>query len=495
LRPSPAIDSFHYTQDVYGALAVGDVDGDGQDDLIASGQWTFTGVFLGRGNFDFRDGSEQSGLSMVTSRSLALGDLDNDGDLDLVTTERFKLRVFGNDGQAHFTQASEYAAPEVGAEHLLLVDIDNDGLLDVYGGYPPNLSSFEPTAANHLFQNRGELQFEDVSEAVQLPEDGKTWASGACDLDGDDDQDIVVANDSLVIDFGDYSEPTDDVDLPFNGALINQNAGQRLEDRAEQLGLQGPYSSMGVQFEDLDRDGQFEIFISDYGANKLMQGSVDDGYVEVAADFGLDPAHRVNDRCDESLLTADCLLVSWGALFRDFDLDGQDELLVANHQADRSIGQPMQLFKRDAAGGMFQEYSLGIPSVPMHALVAADFDADGDLDFAASTVGQGLLVFENTVGDRCEGNWLSVRLEGSSSNRQGLGATVTLEQDDGQQQMRLVTTGGVAHGSLLAEAHFGLGEHQARRLTVHWPNGVDSVLDAELDELPEHSQVTIEEPR
>lgn len=490
LRQSPDIDSYRYAQRVYGALGAGDIDGDGTVDLVAAGHATLLGVFLNQGGFEFSDATAQAGLNDVHSTSLALGDLDNDGDLDLVTTERIKLRVFGNDGAGHFTLAAEYTAPDVAADHLLLVDVDNDGQLDIFGSYPPGLSAFDRRGPNRLFVNRGALSFEDVSEAVELPVDGKSWASGACDLDGDDDQDIVVANDGNVIDFGDRSEPSNEVEFPLNGALINQNAGQRFADDAESLGLQGPYSSMGVLFEDLNRDGTFEIFITDFGANKLMQRGANGTYRDVAEDFGLDPAHRINDRCDESLEAADCLLVSWGAAFRDFDLDGVDELLVANHEADSGIGQPLQIFKKD--GDRYREYSLGIPSAPMHALVTADFDADGDLDFATSTVGQGLLVFENTVGDRCEGNWLGVQLAGhgtSGTTAQGIGATVTVEQENGQQQMRLITSGGVPHGSVLSEAHLGLGNHHATRITVHWPTGEESVLD----DVPERATVVIRE--
>ncbi|HEX2879598.1 MAG TPA: CRTAC1 family protein [Polyangiaceae bacterium] len=486
LRQSPAIASYRYTSRVYGALAVGDLDGDDTIDLVASGNATPLGVFLNPGDFEFNEATAASGLSDVYSHSLALGDLDNDGDRDLVTTERLKLRIFANDGAGHFSASGEYEAPEVPADHLLLVDVDNDGLLDIFGGYPPGLSAFDRSGPNRLFRNSGELTFADISDELELPVDGKSWASGACDLDGDDDQDIVVANDGNVIDFGERSETRSEVDFPFNGALFNQSAGQRFVDEAESLGLQGPYSSMGVLFEDLDRDGTFEIFITDFGANKLMQRGANGRYRDVAADFGLDPAHRINDRCDETLETADCLLVSWGAAFRDFDLDGVDELLVANHEADTGFGQPMQLFKKD--GDRYREYSLGIPSVPTHALVTADFDADGDLDFATSTVGQGLLVFENIVGDRCEGNWLGVRLR-SRQEGEGIGATVTVEQEDGQRQMRLITSGGVPHGSVLSETHFGLGDHTAQRVTVHWPSGADSVLENP----PERSRVVIRE--
>jgi hypothetical protein len=492
LRQSPAIASYRYTSRVYGALAVGDLDGDDTPDLVASGNATRLGVFLNDGDFDFSDGTAAAGLNDVYSHSLALGDLDNDGDLDLVTTERLELRIFINDGAGHFSPRGEYDAPEVPADHLLLFDFDNDGRLDIFGSYPPGLSAFDRSGPNRLFKNTsglgaGDLSFVDISDEVALPVDGKSWASGACDLDGDDDQDIVVANDGNVIDFGDRSVITNEVEFPFNGALLNANDSQVLVDEAESLGLQGPYSSMGVLFEDLDRDGTFEIFITDFGANKLMRRGATGHYRDVAAEFGLDPAHRINDRCDETLETADCLLVSWGAAFRDFDLDGVDELLVANHEADTGFGQPMQLFKKD--GDRYREYSLGIPSVPTHALVTADFDADGDLDFATSTVGQGLLVFENVVGDRCEGNWLGVRLEGGqlmdhgaspagdAANAQGIGATVTVEQEDGQRQMRLITSGGVPHGSVLSETHFGLGEHRATRITVHWPSGEDSVIE------------------
>ncbi|HTM45658.1 MAG TPA: CRTAC1 family protein, partial [Polyangiaceae bacterium] len=313
---------------------------------------------------------------------------------------------------------------------------------------------------------RGQLRFVDVTEAMGIAPDGLSWAAAAFDFDHDGDQDIFVANDGGTIDFGNGPVVVNPQQLPMN--VLLENRGNHFVDRAADLGVEGPYSSMGAVVEDFDRDGQFEMFIPDFGANKLFKANAR-GYGEVAAQFGLTAGRRLNDACDAQTDSQLCLLVSWGAAFEDFNQDGKRELLLLNHEQTSGAAQPVQLFEQQGDG--FGERSLGLPNLPAHALISADFDHDGDLDWVASTVGEGLLVFENVATDHCQQNWLTVTLNGQRSNREGIGSAVEITREDGSIQRRILGYGGMPHASLPAEVNFGLGAHSVKRLRVTWPTG------------------------
>ena len=476
--PESDLGNFQYKG--IGALAVGDVDGDGLQDIVTAADFA---VFRNLGHLQFEDVTPSSGVELGSGLSLALGDMDNDSDLDLVVSGFQKTQVWANDGSGHFSLAYEgFSTAELGASNIVLLDLNNDGLLDIFLAYPASFNFRDPRVSTATLLNAGALDFTESSSKTQRETPAIAWAAAIIDFDRDGDMDVYVANDSGVVDYGFGQKETRDLELPGNHLWMNkQQPEQDLVEAALQAGLNGRYSAMGALVEDFNGDGLFDIFTPDFGRNKIHLAQQDGGFSEAAQSLGLGVSHLLEGECHEHSEDQDCLLVSWGSAYRDFDLDGDSDLLVLNHREE--VPQPAQLFVH--SDSLFTEADSGIPLLAGHSLVPVDLDTDGDLDLLITTYYGQVRVFENTTrsiattGDA--NRWLQVRLEGAQSNRAGIGAVVeaTLSFDGvTRSESRLVGAGGVAHASLPTAVHFGLGEAIVTRLAVRWPSGAVSYIDS-----------------
>lgn len=494
VHQDPALESFTFKG--IGAFAIGDVDGDGLPDVVTAAD---VEVFRNLGGLRFEAMGADSGLPRQMALSVALADLDNDGDLDLVGSGFQTTDFWENDGAGHFTRAQRQSgAPDLGASQLLIADFNSDSLLDVFIVYPASFNLADPRVPSALILNQSTV---DIGLQFATPEvqDSASigWAAAIIDFDGDGHLDVQVANDCGVVDFGFAQTPVRSLQVPSNLLLKNNGRGEFV-DVARATGLTGRYSAMGALVEDFNGDGAFDIFTPDFGRNKLHLAT-EGGFVESAEALGLTASHRVFDGCDERSANQDCLLVSWGSAYRDFNLDGRDDLLILNHAEsalDASGAQPAQLYQwaDGPSGPLLVEHELGLGNFAGHALAPVDLDEDGDLDIVLSTVYDGLHVLENTAVDGSEvARSIEVSLRGSAStpqgvsnrqeasNRQGIGAVVQLltEDDSGvvSSQRRLVGAGGVVHTSLPASAHFGVGDRLPVELSVEWPSGNRTVIE------------------
>jgi hypothetical protein len=461
--------AFQYTTGGFqgGGLAVVDLDGDALPELVAGRRDGGTALFENLGGLRFEEVPVAFDPGPVTA--LAAADLDNDGDRDLIAAGGGIARVIANDGALAFREVGRLADSGT-TEHVLPVDLDGDGLLDLY------LSNYDlrvPAASeNRVYLNRGGLTFEPVATAGA----GLSWTATAFDLEGDGDQDLYIANDTLVADFG---KPDHDPDVFWPVDLVLRNDGPgpdgipRFTDVALELGLTEPRSSMGGTLGDFDEDGRLDLYIPDFGAKKLFLRAAAGPFVERAAELGVAAISRRNDLCAADATSRDCLVLSWSAVLADFDLDGYDELFIVNGETSPGNTPPVVMLSRGTELP-YRELSPEIPCLDARGLVASDLDGDGDPDVAIAQREGPLSIYENR-GTPTTG-WLAVSLRGQASNRDGVGAVVTLRLASGRTLTRVVGAGGVVHTASPAEAHFGLGTETVAAITVRWPSGRTSEL-------------------
>lgn len=447
-----------------GGLAVSDLNGDGRPDIVAGRRAGGLAVFHNLGSLRFEEVGDPGIPAETAATAIGAADLDNDGDVDLVLANQNATYVMSNRGDGRFDEAARFAESGT-TEHVLPVDLDGDGLLDLYFSHY-DLRAVVGTR-NRLYLNRGGLQF----TAAGMAGTGLSWTATAFDFDTDGDQDLYVANDTLLPDFGTGEIGTSP--WPVDAFLRNDGRGPdgvpRFTDVAMDLGLAAPRSSMGGVLGDFDHDGRLDLFVPDYGAKKLFLRDPAGGYVESAATFDLTATARSNARCLPDAHSEECLLLSWSAALGDFDLDGREELLLVNGETSPGDAPPVLMFARGPEVA-FHELSPEIPCMDARGLVATDLDADGDQDIVIASKDGPLAVFENR-GRPDPKTWLHVTLRGQASNREGIGAIVTAYMTSGRTVIRPVGAGGVIHSAAPAEAFFGLGNDGIERIEVGWPSG------------------------
>ena len=477
-------------------VAIFDSDGDNRMDLyFATGTFLPLGSQAGPpnrfyrnlGGGRFRDETEASGLGFAGyCHGVVAGDLDNDGDQDLFLANYGPDVLFLNLGGGRFQDISRSAGVDrfAWSSGAALLDYDNDGDLDIYvacyGDWRlPDDDRYcgEPTrnvrlycvpkeirTARHiLYRNNGNLTFTDVTEAAGLGRiDGHGFAAVASDLNNDGQIDLYVANDQdpnfLYLNRGDGT---------FEDASLSSGAAG--DERGHALG------SMGVEAQDLDGDGLPELFATNFEnePNTLWQNLGRGLFLDATARYGL---------------KRDSLpLVGWGCALADFDRDGWLDLFVANGHIDdnrhllgqdspyheppllyRSLGT-RRFLRVAAAGPYFQAHHVG------RGVAAGDLDDDGDLDLVVNHKdGPPALLRNDTQNTN---HWIRIRLVGTLSNRDAIGARVEIDTGD-RTIHRQRTSGGSLMSSHDPRLLVGLGHAQGiRQITVRWPSGQLSVLE------------------
>ena len=421
----------------------------------------------------------------VYKTGVAVGDYDNDGDLDLFVAAFGPDMLYRNNGDGTFTDVTAAAGVAGGATEWStsagFFDFDRDGLLDLYvANYldfritenpycglrkPGHRMYCHPTMfdgmADRLFRNNGNGTFTDVSAKAGIANPaGKGLGVAFCDFDRDGDTDVYVANDTV-------------------RNFLYRNDGGTFTDVAYSAGvgfdINGkPQAGMGVDCADVDGNGFPDIYVTNFSEelNSMYINRGDGIFEDLSAQSGLSDGF---------------VPLGFGAKMYDADNDGDLDIHVTNghvidnvnlYQPNLTYAQKDLLFEnlggkfRDAtalAGAALQTLRVG------RGLAVADYDNDGRLDVAISSVNRAPALLHNTSPRT--GNWISIRAQGSKSNSRGMGATVRV-QAGGTLQIREINNAASYLSANDVRLHIGVGQAKTiERIELLWPSGAKQVLE------------------
>ena len=408
---------------------MGDYDNDGRPDLFVT-RWRSYALYRNLGGGRFQDATAQAGLGGDRDwpTSAAWADFDNDGDLDLYVC------------------------------HYLKWDAENPTLCEYPERSKPGYMYCDPLAfpalPDHVFRNDGGRFIDVTAEAGIVDRDGRGLGVVAADLDDDGKVDVFVAN-----------------DLSANHFFRNLG-GFRFSEQATEAGLaasaEGGYlAGMGIACGDLDGDGRLDLAVTNFlnQATTLYHNHGGGLFSDRSAATGLAAATRQ--------------FLGFGLAALDANNDGRLDLVQANgHVSDFSPSFPYemraQLLLGDASGH-FRDVSeqAGPPWQVLRlgrGLAVGDIDNDGRMDVLIVGQGAPLALLHNQPAPAA-GHFLTLALEGVASNRDGVGAKVTVTAG-GRSQVAVRFGGGSYLSASDPRLHFGLGAaRRADRVEVRWPSG------------------------
>ena len=538
--------------DVFGnhGIAVGDIDGSGYDSFyVCQPSGLPNRLYRNRGDGTFEDVTESSGTGILDGTASALFvDFQNRGRQDLLVVRSGGPLLFANMGDGRFEprpNAFHFArSPQGTFTSATVADYDRDGFPDVYlcvysyykgldhHQYPSPYYDAQNGPPNYLFRNRGDGSFEDVTVASGMDRnnDRFSFAASWCDYDNDGWPDLYVAND-----FGRKN-------------LYRSNGDGTFSDVAAEAGVEDYGPGMSTCWLDTDNNGRPDLYVANMWLPEGRRITADDQFLP-----GIDPGVRAlyqkhnagnsfyqneaNGSFVDKTISAGAARGgwSWSCAAWDFDNDGWDDLYVANGFVSGPNHYDLQsFFWRQVAqrsltpGGVSPDYEAAWNAI--NELLRSDYSWSGyqrnaffannrDGTFSAVSGALGLdliddcrafalsdldhdgrmeLVLKNRTGPQLKilrngleglGNSIVFRLRGHTSNRDALGAVVSIEAG-AQRQTRFVSAGSGFASQHTKELIFGLGDSPGPvSISVRWPTG----KVARYHELPVNHRIQIDE--
>ena len=500
-----AMSSNRYLPETMGpGVAFVDYDNDGWMDLfmVNSGAADFykpaaplkNALYKNNRDGTFTDVTAKAGVEggQAFGMGCAIADYDNDGYPDIFVTAYGRCTLYHNNGNGTFTDVTDKAglAAPGWTTSAVWFDYDNDGKLDLFlcSFVEFSLTSnifcgdnklgkrfyciprvFKPTPSL-LFRNNGDGTFTEVSAGTDIQRaKGKALGVVATDINGDNLMDLFVANDTVQ-----------------NFLFANRGKGKWEEIAlAAEVGFSAngqPRSGMGVDAADFNGDGKQDLFVSnvDQEMFSLYRNDGNEFFSDVAAGNGVAQSTR--------------LLSGWGLKFFDYDNDGMVDLFLANGHPDDMIEnysqqvrykEPLLLFHHDGArlvdvsakaGPVFQKM------FPARGVAIGDYNNDGRVDVLIGNNGGAPVLLKNNAG---EGNhWVGVLLQGTSCNRDAVGATITWSFGDVIRR-RYKANGGSYLSSHDMREVLGVGTAtKVNWIEIRWPppsGRVERITDVPID--------------
>jgi hypothetical protein len=522
-------------------LAIGDYDNDGRDDIYFLNQHGLNALYRNRGDGSFEDVTRGAGLAMDGRVSVAatFADYDNDGWEDLfVTTTRGGNVLYHNRGDGRFEDVtSKSGVDHVGhSQAAVFFDYDNDGRLDLFlantahwttdnfdfvnrnytGKASLEALMNSPIEPNILYHNNGDGTFSDVTDKAGMR--GRGWAGDVAVFDYDDDGYLDVFVPSM---FG-------------RGQLYHNNRDGTFSDVTTSTLGRTPHGAIGAKVFDYDGDGRLDLFAVDMHSDMWMgldrrrsseETAERDQHVRFHSSAGPtvdenDPRFlpsqkeqfAMNGESYNDVLFGNALYRNlgdgkfeenavaagletfwpWGIATGDFDDDGHEDVFITAGMGYPFYYWPDALMMNngdgtftDAAstlgvdpptGGEYQAQPIaGHPAArSSRSAATADFDGDGRLELVVNNFNDRPYFFANRFPRQ---NYLEVKLTGTKSNRDAIGAVAWLWTGNMKMVRQVNPAGGyLAQSSRLL--HFGLGDRKADSLVVRWPSGGRAVVRA-----------------
>jgi enediyne biosynthesis protein E4 len=523
-----------------GGVAVGDLNGDGLDDIYFTGNMVPNALYLNKGNMQFEDITQQAGVAGRQgpwTTGVTMADVNGDGLLDIyvcssgsLPPDKRRNQLFINQGPNaegipfFLDEAAKYGIDsDATSTHAVFFDFDNDGDLDLFllnhnpkslpvldESITAELLKIPDTAGPQLFRNDGGA-FTEITRQAGIQQSALSYGLGAgvADINGDGFMDIYISNDYTAPDF----------------LYINNGDGTFTDIIQEAMGHISNFS-MGNDIVDINNDGLLDIFTLDMlpeGNERQKLLMAPDNYEKFEFNLRVGFHYQYmrnmlhlnhgNGKFSEigQLAGISNTDWSWAALFADFDNDGWKDLYITNgyhrdytnmdflkymsdylknnqglrreNVLDLVYQMPssnvVNYAFRNSGGFMFDDRTAlwGLNQVANSSGAAyADLDNDGDLDLIVNNVSHPAFIYRNDANLLTENNHLKIQLAGTRQNTKGVGAKISAYHGDSKQLLQQMPSRGY-QSSVSPTLHLGLGKaHKIDSLSVEWPGGNTQTL-------------------